>query len=44
MLGDPGRAYLPRTGLEELARYSVPTSLELEDRTSREAVVWRLAP
>jgi len=44
LLGDPGRAYLPGTGLAELARYTVPTSLELEDRTSREAVVWRLAP
>jgi len=26
----------------ELARYIVPTSLELEDRTEREAVVWEL--
>ena len=44
LLGDPGRAYLPGTGLTALARYTVPTSLELEDRTSREAVVWRLSP
>lgn len=42
LLGDPGRAYLPRAGLVELARYTVPTPLELEDRTSRETVVWRL--
>ena len=42
LLGDPGRAYLPTTGLEALARYDVPTTLELEDRTSREGVVWRL--
>jgi len=42
LLGDPGRAYLPKSGLEELARYTVPTSLDLEDRTSRETVVWRL--
>lgn len=42
LLGDPGRAYLPTSGLVALARYTVPTSLELEDRASREAVVWRL--
>ena len=42
LLGDPGRAYLPRTGLVEVARYTVPTPLELEDRTSRETIVWRL--
>jgi predicted nicotinamide N-methyase len=42
LLGDPGRAYLPSEGLEELARYEVPTPLELEDRTTREGVVWRL--
>ena len=44
LLGDPGRAYLPATGLEPLARYAVPTSLELEDRLTREGVVWRMAP
>jgi predicted nicotinamide N-methyase len=43
LLGDPGRAYLPKSGLTELARYSVPTPLDLEDRTSREGVVWRLS-
>jgi predicted nicotinamide N-methyase len=44
LLGDPGRAYLPQSGLVELARYDVPTSLELEDRTERETIVWRLMP
>ncbi|HET6158852.1 MAG TPA: 50S ribosomal protein L11 methyltransferase [Dongiaceae bacterium] len=44
LMGDPGRAYLPRSGLLELARYHVPTSLELEDRTMRETIVWRLMP
>jgi predicted nicotinamide N-methyase len=44
LLGDPGRAYLPSDGLEALARHDVPTTLELEDRTSREGVVWRLLP
>ena len=40
LMGDPGRNYLPATGLRELARYQVPTSLDLEDRTSRETIVW----
>ena len=44
LLGDPGRAYLPRSGLLELARYDVPTSRELEDREAREGVVWRVLP
>ena len=42
LLADPGRAYLPKTGLGELARYRVPTSLELEDRTERETVIYEL--
>jgi predicted nicotinamide N-methyase len=42
LLGDPGRNYLPKSGLAALARYTVPTSLELEDRESREGVVFRL--
>jgi predicted nicotinamide N-methyase len=44
LMGDPGRAYLPQSGLVELTRYQVPTSLELEDRTLRETIVWRLMP
>jgi predicted nicotinamide N-methyase len=44
LMGDPGRAYLPQSGLVELARYQVPTSLELEDRTMRETIIWRLMP
>jgi predicted nicotinamide N-methyase len=43
LMADPGRAYLPATGLEEIARYDVPTSLELEDRTLRTTRVLRLA-
>ena len=42
LLGDPGRTYLPGTGLVERARYLVPTSLELEDREIREGVVWQV--
>jgi predicted nicotinamide N-methyase len=44
LLGDPGRAYLPAAGLRERARYLVPTSLELEDRETREGVVWEVLP
>jgi len=44
LLGDPGRAYLPRSGLVERARYQVPTSRELEDREAREGVVWQVVP
>ena len=36
LVADPGRAYLPATGLTEIARYTVPTSLDLEDRLARE--------
>ncbi|WP_119462147.1 class I SAM-dependent methyltransferase [Rhodospirillaceae bacterium SYSU D60014] len=42
LLGDPGRAYLPRDGLEPLARYAVPTTRELEDQEVRDTVVWRV--
>jgi predicted nicotinamide N-methyase len=40
LMGDPGRNYLPAAGLSEVARYQVPTSLDLEDRISRETIVW----
>lgn len=42
LMADPGRAYLPKTGLLEVARTTVATSLELEDRTQREVVVYRI--
>ena len=42
LLGDPGRAYRPRAGLIERARYQVPTSRELEDREMRESIVWEV--
>jgi predicted nicotinamide N-methyase len=44
LLGDPGRAYLPREGLVERARYLVPTSRELEDREGREGAVFGVLP
>ena len=44
LLADPGRSYLPTSGLEPVRRYDVPTVLDLEDRESRECVVWRVLP
>ena len=43
LLGDPGRAYLPETGLTEVALYTVPTTRELEDRETRDGKIWRLS-
>ena len=42
-LADPGRAYLP-DGLQRMAEYDVPTTLELEDRTIRRTALYRLCP
>lgn len=44
LLADPGRAYLPREGLEPISRHAVATSLELEDRTLREVTIAQLLP
>jgi len=44
LLGDPGRNYFSAQGLEELARYEIPTSLQLENRGMRETVVWKVLP
>jgi predicted nicotinamide N-methyase len=43
-VADPGRAYLPRTGLAPFAHYTVPTTTELEDRTERAVTLYRLLP
>lgn len=42
LLADPGRAYLPQTGMRRLISYAVPTTTELEDRTVRETAVWQV--
>jgi len=44
LLGDPGRNYFSADGLVELARYEIPTSLQLENRGMRETTVWRVMP
>lgn len=42
LIGDPGRLYLPKHGLECLATYSVATTRELEDTDLRRTSVWRV--
>lgn len=42
LMADPGRAYLPRTGLMKVANYTIACSLELEDRTSRDVLVYKV--
>ena len=44
LIGDPGRTYLPRTGLEKLVSYAVMTTRELEDTDVRNTSVWRVLP
>ncbi|HEX2890854.1 class I SAM-dependent methyltransferase [Vineibacter terrae] len=44
LLGDPGRNYFQADRLQELARYQIPTSLQLENRGLRETTVWRVLP
>jgi predicted nicotinamide N-methyase len=43
LLGDPGRSYFPKDGIEKLATYRVQTTRELEDREIRETSVYRLS-
>ncbi len=43
LIGDPGRAYLPKAGLERLAAYAVPVTRALEDAEVKRTIVWRLA-
>lgn len=42
LIGDPGRTYFPRTGLEFLAEYRVPTTRELEDQEIKRSSVWAM--
>jgi predicted nicotinamide N-methyase len=41
LLGDPGRSYFPKSGVEKLATYNVQTTRDLEDREIRETSVYR---
>ena len=42
LLGDPGRSYFPKGGVEKLITYRVQTTRDLEDREIRETSVYRL--
>jgi predicted nicotinamide N-methyase len=41
LIGDPGRAYLPREKLTKLAEYQVPVTRALEDAEVKRTTVWR---
>ena len=40
LIGDPGRTYFPKSGLEQLAQYEVRTTRELEDFEIKRTGVW----
>ena len=42
LIGDPGRSYFPKSGVEKLETYRVQTTRDLEDREIRETSVYRL--
>lgn len=42
LIGDPGRSYLPREALRELADYQVPVTRSLEDTEIKRTKVWTL--
>jgi predicted nicotinamide N-methyase len=44
IIADPGRAYAPPDGCTTIAGIDVPTSLDLEDATSRRVTLLRLLP
>jgi predicted nicotinamide N-methyase len=44
LVGDPGRAYLPREHLTLLAEYDVPVPQTLEDTPLKRTTVWSVRP
>ncbi|MBM3519875.1 MAG: methyltransferase [Alphaproteobacteria bacterium] len=42
LIGDPGRSYLPKESLAEIAHYQVPVTRELEDAEIKRTSVWAL--
>ncbi|MCR9070873.1 MAG: 50S ribosomal protein L11 methyltransferase [Alphaproteobacteria bacterium] len=42
LMGDPGRSYVPESGLTKMAEYMVPTPRELEDSDLRRTIVWQV--
>jgi predicted nicotinamide N-methyase len=43
LIGDPGRSYLPKDKLIQLAEYNVPVTRDLEDAEIKRTAVWALA-
>lgn len=43
LIGDPGRSYLPKDRLAQIADYHVPVTRELEDSEIKHTAVWALA-
>lgn len=44
LIGDPGRSYLPKDKLRELATYEVPVLRSLEDSEVKKTTVWAFSP
>ncbi len=42
LIGDPGRAYLPKDALTALAEYNIPVTRAIEDGDVKRTTVWRL--
>lgn len=42
LIGDPGRTYLPKEKLEQIAAYDIPVTRALEDAELKRAAVWAL--
>ena len=42
LIGDPGRAYLPKERLVQRAEYRIPVTRELEDQEIKHTAVWEL--
>ena len=42
LIGDPGRTYLPRDKLDQIAAYDIPVTRALEDAELKRAAVWKL--
>jgi predicted nicotinamide N-methyase len=42
LIGDPGRAYLPKDRLTQLCEYRIPVTRELEDQEIKRTAVWEL--
>lgn len=42
LFADPGRPHAPRTGIEEVARYTIPTTRDVEDSDEKLTRIYRL--